>query len=330
VKAISRLRLPSIEWAALCTFVAIAAVMAASAFAVGPDRLVESLRKFDAATLCLGSALVVWHVGCRFLRWQIFTRRLALKIPIHEAALYYTAAFGLTLTPGRLGELVRLWFLEKRLRVPYRRIAGLYIGDRAGDAFAYVLLLAIGSAGYRGASPISWGILAVAALAIAALVHPQPALTVLTAAYSIVRIGRNLVAWLRRTARNTSTLFQPSVFLPALAVGVAGWFVVPLFLNLCLAQLGVRFDLLHAMAIYATAVLTGGSTMLPGGGGATEAVLVVLLRASNVPLDDAVAAMIVTRLAFLWIPVGSGILVLPIAMRSAMRSARATGADLAS
>jgi len=86
--------------------------------------------------------------------------------------------------------------------------------------------------------------------------------------------------------------------------------------------LGIKFDLLHATAIYATAALTGGSTMLPGGGGATEAVLVVLLRAANVPLDEAVAAMIMTRLAFLWIPVGVGILVLP----AATRSVRAAGA----
>lgn len=115
-----------------------------------------------------------------------------------------------------MAELVRLWFLEKRLRAPYRRTAGLYVADRTGDALACVLLLALGSVGYRGASPISWGILVLAALAIVAIMHPQPALTVLTAAYSITRNGRNFVARLRRIVRNTSTLFQPNVFLQLL------------------------------------------------------------------------------------------------------------------
>lgn len=316
MKAVSSLRRPSIAWAAVSALIAIVAIVAISAFAVGTDKLADSLRKFDAATIGICLVLAAWQVGCRFLRWLIFIRRLALKIPVHEAALYYAAAFGMTLTPGRLGELIRLWFLEKRLHVPYRRLAGLYVADRAGDALAYVLLLALGFAGYRGGSPISWAIFAIASLAILAMVRPEPALAALTAIYSIVRRGRNFVARMRRIVRNTSTLFQPGVFLPAVAIGVMGWFAAPLLLKLCLARLGVSFDFLHATAIYATAALTGGSTMLPGGGGATEAVLVVLLRASNVPLEDAVAAMIMTRLAFLWLPVGVGILVLPTAMKS--------------
>jgi uncharacterized membrane protein YbhN (UPF0104 family) len=118
-------------------------------------------------------------------------------------------------------------------------------------------------------------------------------------------------------------LFQPRVFVPGLAIGTIGWLAAPLVLTLTLRQLGIDFALLHAAAIYATAALAGGATMLPGGGGAPEAVLVLLLRASDVPLDDAVSAMIMTRLAFMWLSVGAGVVLLPLAMRT-LRVARAS------
>ena len=155
-----------------------------------------------------------------------------------------------------------------------------------------------------------------------AIMHPQPILQLLRAGYAVTGKGRHLVAWLRRAVRNASTLFQPVVFIPGLVIGTIGWLAAPVVLTLSLRQLGIDFALLHAAAIYAAAALAGGATMLPGGGGAPEAVLVLLLRASDVPLDDAVSAMILTRVAFLWLPVSIGILLLPIAMRT-VRVARA-------
>ena len=62
--------------------------------------------------------------------------------------------------------------------------------------------------------------------------------------------------------------------------------------------------------------------MLPAGGGATEAVLVCATAGIECGPRGWVAAMIMTRVAFLWLPLGTGILMLPVAMKSA-RATRA-------
>jgi uncharacterized protein (TIRG00374 family) len=297
-------------------------VFAISAFVIGFDALIGSLRKFDAATLGIFFLLMLWQVGCRFLRWFLFTRCLGLKISIHEAFLYYAAALGMTLTPGRLGETLRLWFLEKRLAVPYRRIAGLYVADRVGDATAYLILLAVGLAAYQQGSPVAWGSVLIVVAVIALIMNPRPIIELLNASYALMRRGRKLVVWLRRAVRNMSTLFQPRVFLPGIAIGTIGWFAAPAVLTVSLSKMGVSFDLFHAMVIYAAAALAGGSTMMPGGGGATETVLVILLTGSDVPLDAAVSAMIVTRMMFLWLPVGLGMLLLPVAMKMVRKAGK--------
>ena len=312
---IATLRLPSIERAATSAAVCLAAVFAISVALIGFDSFAANLSKLDLLKLGTCLLLVVWQVGCRFLRWFIYARCLGLKISFPEASLFYGAGLGMTLTPGRLGEAVRLWFLQQRFAAPYRRTAGLYLADRISDAVSYLILFAIGSTTYASGSSITWGALFMVVTVMLAIMHPRPVIGLLNVGYAAVGRGRKLVAWLRRAIRNASTPFQPAVFLPGVCIGTIGWLRPPGVLTLSLTQMGVEFSPLQALAIYAVAALTGGSTMVPGGIGTTDAALIGLLVASKVPLDAAVSAAIITRTASPWLPVGLGLLLLPVAIR---------------
>jgi uncharacterized protein (TIRG00374 family) len=322
VLTVARLRLPSIEWALISAAVCLTAVFAVSAALVGFDTLTANLSKLNSSTLAACVLLMAWQLGCRFLRWFFYARRLGLKISLPEAFLYYGAGLGMTLTPGRLGEVLRLWFLEQRFAAPYRRTAGLYVADRVSDAVSYLILFAVGSTAYAGGSSITWGALFMVVTVMLAIMHPRPVIELLNAGYSTFGLGQKSVLWLRRAIRNASTLFQPAVFLPGICIGTIGWLGPPGVLTLSLAQMGVTFGLLQAVAIYAVAALTGGSTMVPGGIGTTDAALIGLLVASDVPLDAAVSAVIITRTASLWLPVGLGLVLLPVAMRVVGTAAR--------
>ncbi len=312
-------RLPAVEIAAIWAISTLVVILAVAIFLVGYDALVANLAKLGPAIIPLCLLLMAWQVGGRFLRWIWYARCLGLPLSWREGALFYGAGLGMTLTPGRLGELLRLWFLERRFAAPYRRIVGLYVMDRVADAVAYVILFALGSISYSQGTPVALSGIVVVAFVLVALMRPRPVLSALTGAYAVIGHGRNLVLWLRRAVRNTSELSQPRVFLPGLVIGTIGWLAAPLLLTLVLAQMGAHLPFLHATAIYAAGALAGGATMLPGGGGGTEAVLLGLLRASEVPIDAAVAAVIVTRLTFLWGPVGLGVIALPIAMKAVSR-----------
>jgi uncharacterized protein (TIRG00374 family) len=313
------LRLPPVEVAAIWAAATLVVILAVAIFLIGYDALAANLAKLNVATFAVCLVLMVWQVGGRFLRWIWYARCLGLKLSLREGALFYAAGLGMTMTPGRLGELLRLWLLEKRFAVPYRRIAGLYVMDRISDATTYFILFAIGSLTYQHSSPVAWGGMVIVGLIILVLMKPWPAFALLKASYAILGKGRKQVLWLRRAIRNTSTLSQPRVFLPGLAVGTIGWLAAPGVLKVALFQMGVDLPFLHATAIYAAGALVGGATMLPGGGGGTEAVLISLLGVSGVPIDAAVAAVIVTRVTFLWAPVGLGIIALPVAMKAVRR-----------
>jgi glycosyltransferase 2 family protein len=316
----------SVEWAVLSAGVTIGLAIAIAALLVGIDPLISNLRRLGLSSLALFVALMLWQVGCRFLRWFFLTRSLGLPLGWGEALLYYGAGLGMTLTPGRIGETVRLWFIQKRLGIPYRRIAALYVADRIYDANAYLFMIAA-AYGFRAhASLAIWAPLLAIGVVTASILYPRPMLALLNLLYRLTHRGRGVVLWLRRLFRNTATLFRPRIFLPALALGLIGWSAAAIVMTVALSRMGIAFDPLAAGAIYAAAALTGGATMLPGGFGANEATTIGLLFAAGVPLDAAVVATLATRMTFLWLPVGLGFLILPLALASLRKSDALPGA----
>jgi len=319
VRVMVRSRRISIEQLVILLVVPVAGVLAGATLLVGGRALVANFAQIGIATLLVFVFLGLWQNGLRFLRWMIFARRIGIPIKLGEGLLFYLAGCGMTLTPGRVGEMLRLWFIEKRFGTPYRRSGALYVADRVGDADAYLVMLALSVALLDVAPSLTWGVIGGVVSINLCLLFPHPVLGALRLAYRLTPRCRKFLVWLRRIVRNTATLFRPSLFLPCLALGIIGWGAAPVALALALNRMGVELGLPAAMMICAIASLTGGATMLPGGGGGTEAAMVLLLRTADVPLDAAVAATIATRTAFFWLPICGGLLALPIAIRSVRR-----------
>jgi glycosyltransferase 2 family protein len=321
-------RAVSLERVALFTVIPVAAVLAVATLIVGGPSLADNFKRIGGM-LGVFLLLGLWQNAFRFLRWLMFGRRIGVPLGVTDGTLFYAAGCGLTLTPGRIGELLRLWLIEKRFGTPYRRSIALYVADRISDADSYLVLFGSALALRQTGMGIGWAALVIVAAVNLCLFFPQPALGALGALYRVTRRGKKLLVRVRRLVRNCAGLFKPAVFLPGLALGVVGWGAVPVVLVLALGRLGIDLAFPTAMMICAAASLTGGSTMLPGGGGSTEAAMVLLLHASGVPLDAAVTATIATRLAFLWLPVGLGLVALPVALRAVRLGERAAPARLA-
>lgn len=310
----------SVERIAILTVIPVAGVLSVATLLIGGRSLVANFARLGPGTLCLFGLLAIWQNGFRFVRWLIFARRIGVPIGVGKGFLFYAAGCGMTLTPGRLGEMLRLWLIERRFGTPYRRSTALYIADRVGDADAYLVLLGLSIILRHSGPGLGWSVLAGIAAVNICLMFPEPALGALALAYKATHRGRKPLVWLRRVLRNCASLFRPPILVPCLAFGVLGWGAVPVVLVLALNRMGIELPIPNAMTICALASLTGGATLLPGGGGSTEAAMVLLLRAANVPLDAAVTATIATRLAFLWAPVGVGLLTMPVAIHRARRT----------
>ncbi len=290
---------------------------------VGLGAVVSRIGELSVGVIAGLLALSLANYALRIGRWHAFGRHLGLAVPLRRTALYYTAGFTMTTTPGKVGEALRLWLLDRCHGCHYARTAPLLIGDRIGDAAAVLILCLAGIGAFAG---YAWATAAVAAAVLLAgflLVKSRPLLALVAASYRTVGRWPRLFAGLRIALRQTARLFDPPLFALALALGVAGWLAECLALYWLLAEIGAPIGLRAAIFVFAFSMVVGGASMLPGGLGGTEVTMFALLVTAGVPADSALAATAIIRATTLWFAVGLGFAVLP----AALRAARAVTAD---
>jgi uncharacterized membrane protein YbhN (UPF0104 family) len=302
-------------WVLGAAVVSVGGFVLAALWAGGLEVLVH-LGRLSGALLLGLLLLSLLNYGLRLIRWQLFSRRLGLDVAWPRAALYYVAGFALTVTPGKLGEALRLWLLRRGHGYRYERTAALLVGDRLSDAAATALLCLAGLSAVAGHVGLALALAALVGSATALAFRPGPLLTGLAWTYG--RVGRwpRLFARVRTALRQTARLGAWSVFGPTLVLALLGWLAECVALWWLLAVFGAPLAFGQAVFVFALAMLAGGLLMLPGGLGGVEVGMVGLLAALGIELDVAVSATAVVRATTLWFAVGLGFLALPLALRA--------------
>lgn len=330
----ARRRLGRAEMAAILSVIAFVAIAGLATVITGADQVLAHLGRLTLGGVIVMLLLSLANYLLRAGRWRLFGRASGIRVPWWRDLLYYLAGLALTPTPGKAGEAMRLWLLERGEGVRYARALPLLVGDRVGDLHALLLIALAAAAFLAGASGGGGGgdamnltlILAatlVAMLGTLLLMYPGPLGRVIGAGHALVRSLRppglpRLFATLRHALRATGQLFRPRVLVPSLVLGGLGWGAEILAFALLLDLLGSPISLSAAALIFAAATIAGGLSMLPGGLGGTEAVMVAMLVGFDVPADVAIVATVVIRVTTLWFAVAVGFLVMPAALRHAV------------
>lgn len=279
--------------------------VAALAWADSRNRVFDRLP--EVAALLPGlMALSLVSYALRYLRWWWLLARVGHRTPPWQGWWAYLSGFAFTATPGKVGELLRIRYLLP-LGVPPGKVIAAFVFERACDIVAVALLaaLAIHDSGYFAL------LLAfvVGLLAAVALLATQPrllgGLAVAARRRGLLRSAR-LLRTLRDGLAGTRVWMQPLDLLVSLGLGLAAWGLSAWAFVWLLGQLGITLAWASALSLYPTAMLVGAASFLPGGVGATEAVIVVLLALHAVPVGLATLAAVAIRLTGLWFSVACG------------------------
>ncbi|MGL4311757.1 MAG: lysylphosphatidylglycerol synthase transmembrane domain-containing protein [Paracoccaceae bacterium] len=258
-------------------------------------------------------ALSLLNYLLRGLRWHLFARLIGLGTALSQNLRHFLGGFAMSVTPGRLGELVRMRWIGRETGWSFERTAPLMLVDRASDLAAMALILAasavLATGGLAGALPV-----ALLAL-LAAVVATRPALLswAVTLAYRILNRWPRLFARVRRAVRALSVFSGGPALAGALALGIAGWLAEAYSFHLLLTWMGADIGLAKAAAIFIFATLAGGLTGAPGGLGGAEAAMIALLGMEGVPLAVALPATAIIRVTTLWFALLLGLAVFPLA-----------------
>lgn len=274
-------------------------------------RAVRELGVLRLTALC---GLAGAHYLVRALRWHLLVRAGGVSTGIARNALHFFGGFALTATPGRVGELVRLRWLMRATGRGFGHLLPIAFADRAIELAAIVGLIAVALSAASLGTSAAWWVLLAGAILVAIACRPQFLEIAVVSLWRLSggRAGRLFVK-LRRLTRRLKPFMRWSVMLPTLAIGVVGWSFEGLAFWLLLDWLGASIDPATATAIFLTAILSGALSGLPGGLGGAEASAIALLLLQGVPLETAILATAIIRVATLWFAVMIGFVVFPFA-----------------
>jgi uncharacterized protein (TIRG00374 family) len=263
-------------------------------------------KSWDLVLLALLLSLL--NYALRIIRWRFYLARLGHILDFRFAALSYGAGFAYTLSPGKVGEMVRARYYLP-LGVPLTDITATFFAERLMDLLAITGLACLvftASHRYEGAF---LGAAAVVVLALATLtLVPWASLagTLRSSDGPASRI-RSAMVGLALALAATRTLLRPGVLIRGFAIGLLAWGFEGAGLGLLASMFPpAALSLTTAMGIYGIAVLIGGLSFLPGGLGSTEAVMTALLAANGLTVSQALLVTLTCRLVTLWFAVALG------------------------
>lgn len=254
----------------------------------------------------LGLSLLSY--GLRYARWRWLLRNFPHRLGPWHGLLAYLAGFAFTISPAKLGELVRI-----RYHAPHGvqgpQVFSAFLFERATDLVAVLLLACL--------TLTQPGLLVVAAAFVGLLLALIVGLACWPrgwtgAAERMERSGHPRLARLLRGVRDGLAGSRAWWTAPDLALSLllalAAWSASALSFALLLAQLGAMTGWLAALSTYPLAMLVGSASMLPGGIGSTELAIVAVLRSTDVPMATAALAAVAIRVVSLWFAVACGVL----------------------
>ena len=244
----------------------------------------------------------------RFVRWNLYLQKLHYIIPGDLHIHYYMAGFALTTTPGKAGETIRSLYLKSH-GVNYSHSLAAFFTERFLDVIIITLLATLALLTFEEYSYFV-AIVIVVLFVILYLLRSRFFISILS--YISKKWANNkvvtLINHLINLLKASHDLLQSHTLYTGLLLGLVAWSIQGFAFFYILTTLDVNITLYGAMAIYAISLLAGALSFIPGGIGATEAVMGLLLIASGADTSTAITVPIISRVSTLWFAVTLGLL----------------------
>ena len=250
----------------------------------------------------------------RFFKWQYFLIRIGVHIPWKESLAVFVAGFSMTVSPGKLGELLKCFLLKDSRNIPVSRTSPVVVAERITDLISMIFIAIIGLVlvRHRGAM-IAIGAGIVFVLSIMVFLLWKKAFRFLTNLLCrIKKIAKHRGSF-EKFHRNCPYLLDLKSMLIAVPLGILSWGAEALVLCLVSISLGIEPGLSVGLALLAhsAGTIAGAVSMIPGGLGLTEITIGAILI-SVMPEPDAAVTTLIMRFATLWFAVLLGVIVLGV------------------
>jgi glycosyltransferase 2 family protein len=247
-----------------------------------------------------------------FLRWRLLCKNLGLKISFRTDLLVYLAGFALSITPAKIGELLRTQILRDKSGIQRTQTTPLIFIEKFYDLLGAVIVSSIGILYFPQIGIIVLGGL-ILSIFIFILFSSKITFDKSIVILSKFNFTKNFIEPLSKSHEILKNSTKTKIFLSSIILSILYWLTVSFAVLLVLKSLSIdSLGFTEIASTYASSLFLGALSFLPGGLGITEASFTGLLNIQGISLSMAIIIVIIVRLFTLWFGVGIGFIALKL------------------
>jgi uncharacterized protein (TIRG00374 family) len=277
--------------------------------------LLSILGTFDLKYIGIILLLPLVNYILRFIKWNYYLSLIHIKIPFTKNLLIFLSSFSLTITPGKLGEILKSYMLKEQFSIPISKSSPIVFAERVTDAISMLFLCALGLLTFNyGIQPL---ILITSLILIGIIFIQNKKLSLkLISQLSKLKLLKNKSASLERFYLSSYSLFQLKPLILSVIIGIFSWGSEALVIYFVIKALGLNILMTQGIFVFAFSSLVGALSMLPGGLIATEGSMIGLLTMIGISSNISASGTLIIRFATLWFGFFIGLIFLSLSKKN--------------
>ena len=276
------------------------------------NKLSENIVDFKIEFLPLILSLVSAGWVALYFRWVLLLKNLKYSLPHKENFPIFLSGFALSVTPGKVGELLKSQLLKEKFDLPIKISAHVILIERFYNAIGIIIISIFGILVFDFS-----GIIILITTCLLILI------------FFILRSERlfhifiqkiSKISFLSKFSNSFMNSYdvikestRPKIFIISSILSAIYWIFESIAVYFILKSFGIDLlSIFDVIPTYATSIILGVASFIPAGLGVSESTLIGLLSLQGLTISTAVSLTIFIRLLTLWYSVFIGFIALKI------------------
>ena len=285
------------------------------------SKLSEEILDFEIMYLPLILILVPLGWLALYFRWTILVKNSGYILPHKKNFQIFLSGFPLSITPGKVGELLKCELLKENFNIPRKITAPIILVERLYNAVGIVIISSLGIWYFD----FSGTVILIASCALIGIFIALRSKSLFSSL--INKISK--IKYLSKFSDSFSDSYEvinhsikPKIFIISSLLSAIYWILESVAVYFVFKSFGIDFlELYNVVLAYTSSIILGVASFVPGGIGVSEGTLISLLSIHGLSLSTAITLTLFIRMFTLWYSVFVGFIALKFAGAFSMKSA---------
>lgn len=271
------------------------------------ERILQSFGNFNLLLIPFLLLLSLLNYFARYFKWNYYLRLLKINVGNKTSLLVFMSGLLMSVTPGKLGELLKAYLLKTVNGTPVTVTAPIIFAERATDFLSLTILALIGAYAYDYGTNAALIITMIIIIGIVILTNKK-LFELIIKFISRVKFIRRKSEGIKQLYDSTYNLLRIKPLITAVIISVFSWGFECFGYYLVINNFNKSIGVVWSFFSYSFSTIVGAVSMLPGGLGVTEGSFLLMLTSAGLSANDAAATTFITRVATLWFAVLIGVI----------------------